>query len=67
MDFNKAMAILKKTVGESHLEGMPYLNFMRVPADQRAVCEQAMAVVQSAVARGELTQEELKKKLGLAD
>ena len=59
MEFDEAIEILRGAVGDSHLEGQPYINFTLIPADKHPRYHQAMAVVQSAVARGDLTQDEL--------
>ena len=65
MHFDSAIEILKGAVGDSHLEGMPYVNFALIPAKKHPLYHQAMAVVQSAVTRGDITQEELLTQLGI--
>ena len=63
MDFDSAIEILRGAVGDSHLDGRPFVNFSLIPAKKHPLYHEAMAVVQSAVAKGDLTEEELLKQL----
>ena len=63
MEFDEAVEILRGAVGDSHLSDQPYVNFALIPADKHPRYHKAMAVVCSAVAKGEITQEKLLEQL----
>ena len=65
MNVQEAIKILREAVGESHLEGQPYINLSLVPAQKRPECQKALATVQAAVAKGEISHEDLLSQLAL--
>ena len=65
LDFNEAVKLLKTAVKHSHLDNQKHIDLTLVNPDQRTHLQKALMVVQVAVKNGELTDEELKSKLGL--
>ena len=63
--FEKAISLLKKAVKHSHLDNQKHLDFSLVNATHLDEYQLAMITVQTAVKEGEITQEELKRRLGL--
>ena len=63
--FEKAVSLLKKAVKYSHLDNQKHLDFSLVNATHLDEYQRAMITVQTAVKEGEITQEELKRRLGL--
>ncbi|MCR9206105.1 MAG: hypothetical protein NXH75_16090 [Halobacteriovoraceae bacterium] len=65
MDLNKAIEMLRNAVKDSHLNNQKHIDLSLVDASERADYEKALMYCQASVARGELTDEELKSRLGL--
>ena len=63
--FEKAVSLLKKAVKSSHLDNQKHIDFSLVNAPHLDEYKKAMITVQTAVKEGEITQDELKKRLGL--
>ena len=63
--FDKAVSLLKNAVKYSHIDNQKHIDFSLVNATHLDEYQKAMIVVQTAVKEGEITQDELKKKLGL--
>jgi hypothetical protein len=63
--FEEALKLLKNAVKYSHLNNQKHLDFSLVNADLLDQYKKAMVIVKTAVAEGELTEIELKQKLGL--
>ncbi len=63
--FDEAVELLKKAVKYSTIENQKHIDLSVVNAPERMEYQKALMVVQSAVKRGEITQDELKQKLGL--
>ncbi|MBG09521.1 MAG: hypothetical protein CME68_12235 [Halobacteriovoraceae bacterium] len=63
--FEKAVSLLKKAVKSSHLDDQKHIDFSLVNAPHLDEYKKAMITVQTAVKEGEITQDELKKRLGL--
>ena len=65
MELNEAIEKLKKIVKFSHLENQKHIDLTLAIAEDRYYCEQALVVAKTAVKDGQLTEQELKKRLGL--
>jgi len=63
--FEEALKLLKNAVKYSHLDNQKHLDFSLINADLLDQYKKAMVIVRTAVAEGELTEIELKQKLGL--
>ena len=63
--FEKAVSLLKKAVKSSHLDNQKHIDFSLVNAPHLDEYKKAMITVQTAVKEGEITQDELRKRLGL--
>ena len=63
--FEEAISLLRKAVKYSHLDNQKHLDFSLVNASHLDDYQKAMITVQTAVKEGEVTQDELKRKLGL--
>jgi hypothetical protein len=61
----EAIENLKSIVKFSAVKGQKHLDLTLVEASKREVFERYLVVVQNAVKAGELTEDELKEKLGL--
>ena len=60
-----AVKLLRKAVKYSHLDNQKHIDFSLVNADHLDNYKKAMMVVRSAVTDGDLTEDDLKKRLGL--
>lgn len=65
MNLDEAIKMLRNAVKDSHLENQKHIDLSLVDASERAEYEKALMYCQASVARGELTDEELKNRLGL--
>lgn len=63
--FDEAIALLKNAVKYSTIDNQKHLDLALVNADERIKYQEALMVVQSAVARGETTQKEVNELLGV--
>ena len=63
--FEKAVSLLKNAVKSSHLDNQKHIDFSLVNATHLDDYKKAMVTVQTAVKEGEISEDELKKKLGL--
>ena len=63
--FEEAVELLRNAVKYSHLDNQKHIDFALVNADHLDTYKKAMIVVRSAVVEGELSEEDLKKRLGL--
>tara|TARA_B100000683_G_scaffold266977_1_gene299997 strand:+ start:2306 stop:2512 length:207 start_codon:yes stop_codon:yes gene_type:complete len=63
--FEKAVSLLKNAVKYSHLDNQKHIDFSLVNAPHLDDYKKAMVTVQKAVQDGDITQDDLKKKLGL--
>ncbi|EQC49422.1 hypothetical protein M899_1741 [Bacteriovorax sp. BSW11_IV] len=63
--FDEAVELLKNAVKYSTIENQKHLDLSVINAPDRLEYQKALMVVQSAVKRGEITQDELKQRLGL--
>lgn len=65
MEIEQAINLLKNVVKYSHLDNQKHLDLAVAVAHERPEYEKALMIVTAAVARGEMTDSELKTKLGL--
>lgn len=65
MNLQEAIELLKNAVKESHLDNQPHIDLTLVLAPERPKYEYALMVTRTAVARGEMSEAELKEQLGL--
>ena len=65
MSFEQAIELLQKTVKESNVKNQKHIDLTLVDALERPRYEKALAVVQSAILRGEHNREEVLHKIGL--
>jgi len=65
MNLEEAIDLLKNAVKESHIDNQKHIDLSLVDAQERLVYEKALMFCQAYVARGEITDEELKGRLGL--
>lgn len=63
--FDEAVELLKNAVKYSTIENQKHLDLSVINAPDRLEYQKALMVVQSAVKRGEISQDELKQRLGL--
>ena len=63
--FEKAVSLLKNAVKSSHLDNQKHIDFSLVNAAHLDDYKTAMVTVQTAVKEGEISEDELKKRLGL--
>ena len=63
--FEDAVKLLRKAVKHSHLDNQKHVDFSLVNADHLDDYKKAMMLVRAAVNDGELTEDDLKKRLGL--
>jgi hypothetical protein len=61
----EAISLLKKAVKFSTIDGVKHLDFSLCVADERIFFQKALMLAQLEVENGTLTQEDLKKRLGL--
>lgn len=65
MTFEEAVTLLKKIVKESAIPGQKHLDLTLAKAEDVGCYEQALVVTNQAMAKGEVTREQLLKQLGL--
>lgn len=65
MNIEDALIIVKKVVKESHIKNQRHVDLSLCTADQRANTQEALMYLQAEVAKGSMTDAELKEKLGL--
>lgn len=65
MNLDEAIDLLKKIVKDSHLNNQKHIDLSLCVASERHIYELALMKTQSAIAKNELTQDELKRRLGL--
>lgn len=65
MELDAAIELLKNAVKFSHLEDQKHIDLSLVDAKERAQYEKALMYCQAKVAQGELSEDELKSRLGL--
>ena len=65
MTYKEAVNILRFAVKESHLEEQRHIDLSVVTADKRKEAQEALMWVRTFVARGEISEEELKRDLGI--
>ena len=65
MTYREAIDILRGAVKESHLEGRPHIDLSVVVAPERKRAQEALMWVRTFVARGEVSEAQMKKDLGL--
>lgn len=63
--YREAVKVLYNAVKESHLEGQRHIDLSVVTADKRGLAEEALMWLRSYVAKGEVTEIQLKKDLGI--
>lgn len=65
MEIEKAISLLKKAVKESHIDGQKHIDLTLVDAQERPQYEKALMHCRAKVAQGELTESDLRTRLGL--
>lgn len=65
MTVEEALKIVRKVVKQSHLNNQPHVDLSVCTADKRAETQEALVFLHAEVAKGTMTDEELKEKLGL--
>ncbi len=65
MNIEDAIKLVKKVVKESHVKNQRHIDLSVCTADKRADTQEALVFLQAKVAKGEMTDDELKEKLGL--
>ena len=65
MELESAIKLLKNAVKNSHLDNQKHIDLTLVDAQERPKYEKALMYCRAKVAQGELTEEELKNRLGL--
>ena len=65
MTVEEAIKKLRKAVKYSHLDNQKHIDLTLVDPDERFTLQQALMTVQVSVKNGEITDEELKVRLGL--
>jgi hypothetical protein len=65
MELDTAIKLLKNAVKESHLPGQMHVDLSLVQASERAEYEKALMVCRQEVIQGNLTDTDLKTRLGL--
>ena len=66
MTLEEAINLLRNAVKESHLDNQRHIDLTLVDASERATYEKALMVCQAAVAQEQLTDADLKTRLGLS-
>lgn len=64
-EIDRSIELLKKVVKDSHLDRQKHLDLSLVMATDRARYQEALRTVRLAVKDGHLSEDELKKRLGL--
>jgi hypothetical protein len=65
MTIDEAIATLKKAVKYSHIEGQKHIDLSLVNANELEIYQRALIATRLAVTKGELTEDDLKNRLGL--
>ncbi len=65
LSLDEAIAFLKKYVKFSEVKNQKHIDLSLSLAEDRPVAQKALIVTRSAVEKGELTEDQLKEKLGL--
>lgn len=65
MNLDEAIALLRNAVKESHLPNQKHICLSLVVAHERAEYEKALMLTRQSVAKNEITEDELKMRLGL--
>ncbi|MBP9682764.1 MAG: hypothetical protein KBD76_15280 [Bacteriovorax sp.] len=65
ISFDEAIILLKKFVKFSEVKNQKHIDLALCAAQERALAQEALMVVNMACDKGELTQDQLKAKLGL--
>lgn len=60
-----AIKKLKEIAKESHLKNQPHLDLTLADAQQRHTYMEALVIARECIANGELTEDQLKEKIGL--
>lgn len=65
LSLDEAIAFLKKYVKFSEVKNQKHIDLSLSLAEDRPVAQKALIVTRSAVEKGELTEDQLKERLGL--
>ncbi len=65
MNTEDAIKLVRKVVKESHVKNQRHIDLSVCTADKRADTQEALVFLQALVAKGEMTDDELKEKLGI--
>jgi hypothetical protein len=65
MTTDEAITLLKTIVKDSHLDNQKHLDLTLAPAEDRDQYQYALMLIRQEVARGNMTEEEVKYTLGL--
>lgn len=65
MNLEEAINLLKNAVKESHIENQKHIDLSLVDASVRADYEKALMICRAAVAQQQLSDDDLKSRLGL--
>ena len=65
MSYAEAVDILKSAVKESHLEDRPHIDLSVVSVQEREKTQKALMWVRTYMARGEVSEAQIKRDLGL--
>lgn len=65
MNLEDALNLVRKAVKESHINNQRHVDLSVCTADKRSDTQEALVFLQALVAKGEMTDVELKEKLGL--
>lgn len=65
MNVEDAIKLVKRAVKNSHINNQPHIDLSVCTADKRADTQEALVFLQAEVAKGNMTDNELKEKLGL--
>ena len=66
MNIEEALKIVKKAVKSSHIKNQPHVDLSLCTAQERPIAQEALMYLQAEVSKGNMTEDELKEKLGLA-
>ncbi|MBK25189.1 MAG: hypothetical protein CME70_14440 [Halobacteriovorax sp.] len=66
MTIEEALKLVRKAVKHSHLDNQPHIDLSVCTADKRIITQEALTFLQAEVVKGNMTEDELKEKLGLA-
>jgi transcription initiation factor IIE alpha subunit len=65
LSFDEAVRVLRKFVKYSEVKNQKHIDLSLAIAEERPIGQKALMVVKTAVEKGELTEDQLKVKLGL--